>query len=327
MKRDFMDEAGNFARGTVDGVVSSGLNLVELCKHPDKIVDAIRGASDAVANAAAYYRHTSPENVARDAADAVRLAAAMPAYERGKIGGEFAFGVLLGEGAGFAGKLLNAETKVALRCGSSEEFEQLMREISTSQELPDRLQLAPSAEFAAEVDAMTRALPEHVKKFLALNNVRIVSMKELTRVWPTLDKPSGIFSYGPENPTAIWLGETAHWIDGALDAKKLELTLRHEIAHATDCFAGGKAGWLSDSEELRHLIDREIMKLTPLERNDLWRCFSRGSERFLRQEIVAELVARTAIPRGTFRDELFRRMFPNTNKYLHAPGSHFLFNK
>jgi hypothetical protein len=325
MKQNPFDDAREIAKGTVDGVVSGGMDFVDLCTHPNRIIDTVRGAGDAIATATNYYAHTTPEKVARDAEETLKLAATMPAYEKGKLTGELAFAALLGEGLGTVAKALSAGETVMLR-SSSQEFENLMREISTPQQLPHRLRLSPSAQFAQHVDDLVFALPAHVRDLLARNGVRVVSLTDLSGLWPQIEHANAIFSYGPDNPTAIWLAENAHRVGDVLDTRKLELTLRHELAHVTDCFSGTN-GWLSDSQEIRDMIDREIMKLDLVGRNDLWRNFSRGSERFQRQEIVAELVSRAAVPRGTFRDELFKRMFPVTNKFLHAPGSPFLFDR
>ena len=318
------EDARETAKGTIDGIAGSAIDLVDLCTHPNKIADTVRDAGDAIQTASNYYAHTSPEKVKQDAEEALRVAAAMPPYQRGKLCGELAFGTVLGEGICAAGKFLTTET-VMLR-SSSHEFEGLMRDISSPQQLPERLRLRPSQAFAGYVDDLVWNLPAHVRDLLEANHVRVVSLTDLKPLWPSLDHVNGIFSYGPENPTAIWLSENAHRANGVLDTKKLELTFRHEVAHATDCFAEN-AGWISDSEEMREMLNREILRLSTLERHDLWRTFSHGSERFLRQEIVAEIVSRTAVKRGTFRDELFRRMFPTTTKYLHAPDSPFLFDK
>ena len=78
-----------------------------------------------------------------------------------------------------------------------------------------------------------------------------------------------------EDRPYILLGEDAHKLAGAIDGGSLELTLRHEIAHAIDGLSLGRNRWLSDLRNFRNLFEQDMAALDPMHQQYLLGSFPR----------------------------------------------------
>jgi hypothetical protein len=121
-----------------------------------------------------------------------------------------------------------------------------------------------------------------------------------------------------------FLAENMHTAGDIVNVSKLELTLRHELAHAIDA-CSGKGGFFSDSPAVQKLFTEEFDALDAFSQSYLVDGVGLGSMERVVKEVVAELVSRSAVPGKGALDVFFPGSFPKLSKMLNEPGSPFRF--
>lgn len=342
---DDFESLGEFSSGLVAGAINGAEGFIEFFATPNALNKAIGGfataAGGALETAGEYYFDkvvngklgdvgTDAGTAAEAVGDWLTEYGEKDPQDRGKVVGELAFGLLLAEaGAGIARSVpvtkMRAQT-VALQSNSNLEFEKFVqRLVEAGDETAGRVKyFGPSQGFAAEVDALVNELPNSLKEFLHVKDVKIASIKEIGAMRPEFRGAFGLFLQIDGQPATIWLAENMHTAGDIVNVRRLELTLRHEVTHAVDARSRAR-GFISDAKAIRHLCAEEFQTLDANAQNYLLNGIGRGEPDRMVREVVAELVSRNVVPDKGPYDKFFNGSFPKLSKMLNEPGSPFRF--
>lgn len=237
--------------------------------------------------------HKSPEN--------------FDAKEQGELCGEFA---------------LNLVALQALHCGVralGKSFEEAITLRSANFfEVP----LSATPEFSVAVKSCVDSLPTRYRKFLDFAQLKVIPLRDIAEVEPSLPWATGLFTIRGGKPY-IFVSESAHRLNNGFLTNHLNQTLHHEVTHAIDyTYRRGKL-WLSDDPYLTRVFEEEWKALPHQDKTTLLTQLGRGKMDIVKKEIVAELVSRHNVPNIDSMDGYFISRFPRMNTMLNAGTSPF----
>lgn len=305
-----------FGAGVARGAANGAVEFIEFMATPNAVNTTIGNVGSAIGNAFNYYSektaHGKLGDVVHDAGSAfnavgdwLHVYGQKNPYDRGVVCGHAAADMLLAE-AGIAG------TKALMKSAESV-LEPVALENST---------YTASKEFSNHVRELMETLPENVHDFVRAKDIKIVPMKCIGEFDSKYENTLGLFTVQGNKPY-IYLSERVHAMEGALDLEKLELTLRHELAHAVDrLYQHGK--WVSDSAEYKVAFYNDFEQLPLDHQAILVQTLGNGSIARLRRELVAELVSRNAMRRATDTDLFFHAFFPSIDELVARCNSPFI---
>jgi hypothetical protein len=351
---DDVGQVAQFGAGVVVGGVNGGIEFIEFITKPDNLPKLAESLANAIGTAGNYYAdkvfNSRTAGIVKDVGDAANATAKYledygkkDPYDRGKITGKLAADMLLMESGCELAKTITTTAKaveaggetvnaietgtelVALQSNSDEAFANFVKVFGETDEktTAQLMKGLANKDFASVVDNLAQQLPKQALDFLASNNIQIAAIKDIGMVRAEFAGADAIFLWDGEH-RFILLAQNMHTAGDILNAGKLELSLRHELAHALDTFACEKT-IISDTAGFRKIFSSEFEALNDASKDYLMNALGKGSEQTMRREVCAELVSRCAVPGKGVYYNFFQGSFPKLSKMLNEPGSPFRF--
>lgn len=338
-------ELRDFAAGIVHGAAHSGIEFIDMGFATRCQISGVARQTLNTLRTATHFTERVLDNrmhdITADVCDAAQSAVnwlkdygEKSAAERGGAVGGLALDMLVtGVGLGIARSLMRAAKPHAglvelQSVNSRQQFDEYIKEFASIKGAlpPELAYLRASAEFGATLDKLIADLPLSLQAFVARCDAKVGCAKGFdAQFHGQFSGAAGLFTVETHGKPFIWLAENHHLTKSTINARHVELTLRHELTHLVDCF-GHESQWLSDLPAFKNILEEEFELLDKSSRKYLFRRLGRGSEQIMRKEIVAEIVSRHLVPSGGFFDKFFKTSFPRLRERLTAPDSPFMFD-